>query len=90
MPSITIRPATVADIDAFIEFIDTIRSSMRTAIDNGTPLEQIIDTLTFEDYADWRGYDRRPRNLTAVYELMTTGEANYFVPASRAQPTRSN
>jgi len=82
--------ATVADIDAFIEFIGSITSRMRAAIDAGTPLERILETLTFDDYAAWRGYDRRTRNLTAVYELMTQGEATYYVPAERARPTRSN
>ena len=69
--------ATVADIDAFIEFIDAVGTSVRTAIDAGTPLDQIIETLTFDDYSDWRGYDRRARNLTAVYQLMTQGAPAY-------------
>jgi cyclase len=69
--------ATVADIDAFIEFIDAVGSSVRTAIDAGTPLDRIIETLTFDDYSEWRGYDRRARNLTAVYQLMTQGAPAY-------------
>ncbi len=82
--------ATGTDIENFTAFIDEIDSSMRAAIDDGLSLEQILDTLTFDAYSDWRGYDRRPRNLTAVYELMTQGEANYFVPASRATPAPAN
>ena len=82
--------ATAADIDRFTAFIDEIDTSMRAAIDEGMTLDAIIESLTFDDYADWRGYDRRPRNLTAVYELMTQGEANYFVPASRTRPTTAN
>jgi cyclase len=69
--------ATVEDIDAFIDFIDAVGAGVRKAIDDGTSLDRIIETLTFDDYSDWRGYDRRPRNLTAVYQLMTRGVPAY-------------
>jgi hypothetical protein len=40
----------------------------------------------FPQYSNWRGYERRERNLTALHELLTVGEAQYFVPGSRAAP----
>ena len=38
----------------------------------------------FPDYRSWRVYERRERSLTALYELLTLGEAQSFVPESRA------
>jgi len=82
--------ATLADIEAFEVFIGAIAAQVRAAVDSGEPLAQMLERLTFDDYSDWRGYDRRSRNLTAAYELMSRGEANYFVPAGRAQPAAQN
>jgi glyoxylase-like metal-dependent hydrolase (beta-lactamase superfamily II) len=66
--------ATAADVDAFTDFIDKLGTGVRAGVDDGQTLEQILDTLTLEDYADWRGYERRQRNLTAIYKLMIRGE----------------
>jgi cyclase len=63
--------ATATDVDRFTDFIARLGSSVRAGIDAGQPLEQMLDTLTFDEYADWRGYDRRRRNITQIYELMT-------------------
>ncbi len=82
--------ATEADLDAFTDFIEQISSGVRAAVDAGTPLEEMLEALTFDEYRDWRGYERRERNLTAIYQLMTAGEAQYFVPAGRARPVSSN
>jgi hypothetical protein len=46
----------------------------------------MLQNLVFDQYRDWRGYERRERNLTAIYEFMTTGEAQFFVPGARAAP----
>ncbi len=82
--------ANEADLDAFTDFIELISTEVRAAVDAGTSLEDMLEELTFDEYRDWRGYERRPRNLTAIYELMTAGEAQYFVPAGRAQPVSGN
>ena len=60
--------------------------AVRTSVDSGLSLEAMLESLEFEQYSDWRGYERRERNLTAMYELMTVGEAAYFVPSGRARP----
>lgn len=82
--------ATEADLDAFTDFIELISTEVRAAIDAGMSLEDMLETLTFDEYRDWRGYERRPRNLTAIYQLMTTGEPQYLVPAGSAQPGSGN
>ncbi len=82
--------ATEADLDAFTNFIVQISSGVRAAVAAGTSLEDMLEQLTFDEYRDWRGYERRERNLTAIYELMTVGEAQYFVPAGRARPLSSD
>ena len=80
--------ATEEDLDAFIEFIGELNTAVRAAVDDGLSLESMLEALVFENYSDWRGYERRERNLTAMYELMTLGEAQYFVPSGRAQPVQ--
>lgn len=78
--------ATGDDLDAFIQFIDELNSGVRAAVDDGMPLQTMLEQLVFDQYSDWRGYERRERNLTAIYQLMTVGEAQYFVPSERARP----
>ena len=82
--------ATEADLDAFTDFIELISTEVRAAVEAGTPLEDMLEELTFDEYRDWRGYERRERNLRAIYQLMSTGEAQYFVPAGRAQSASGN
>jgi len=78
--------ATAADLEAFTQFIRALTSGVRTAVQDGMFLEEMLQTLAFDQYSDWRGYERRERNLTAMYEFMTTGEATFFVPGARAKP----
>jgi len=77
--------ATAEDLDAFIQFISELNTGVRAAVDRGSSLEAMLEELVFDQYSDWRGYERRERNLTAIYELMTVGEAQYFVPSGRAR-----
>ncbi len=78
--------ASLTDLDNFIEFIDRLHGAVRAAVDRGATLEETLAENLFTEYSDWRGYERRERNLTALYELLTVGEAQYFVPSSRAEP----
>lgn len=82
--------ATEADLDAFTDFIELISTEVRAAIDAGKSLEDMLETLTFDEYRDWRGYGRRERNLRAIYQLMTTGQPQYLVPVSSVQPVSGN
>jgi glyoxylase-like metal-dependent hydrolase (beta-lactamase superfamily II) len=79
--------ASLEDLDDFIEFIDRIHSGVKAAVDRGATLEETLAENLFTEYSDWRGYERRERNLTALFELLTVGEAQYFVPSSRAAPS---
>jgi glyoxylase-like metal-dependent hydrolase (beta-lactamase superfamily II) len=74
------------DLDNFIEFIGLLNDGVREAVDSGATIEQMLPANTFPQYSSWRGYDRRERNLTALYELLTLGEAQYFVPGAQAVP----
>ena len=78
--------ATAADLQAFTQFIRALTSSVEAAVQKDTPLDEMLQNLVFDQYRDWRGYERRERNLTAIYEFMTTGEAQFFVPGARAAP----
>ena len=78
--------ATEQDLDDFIEFLANLQSGVRNAIDQGASAEEMLLANPFPQYSGWRGYERRERNLTALYELLTIGEAQYFVPGSQARP----
>ncbi len=77
---------TAEDLDAFTQFISELTGNVKAAVDEGMPLDKMLQTLVFDRYSDWRGYERRERNLTAMYEFMTAGEAQFFVPDARAAP----
>jgi len=78
--------ADAQDLDDFTQFVNELTTSVRTAMDEGMPLEEMLEKLVFDEYSDWRGYERRERNLTAIYEFMKSGEAQYYVPGARAVP----
>ena len=78
--------ATAEDVEAFTQFISELTAGVGAAVEAGMPLDEMLQTLEFDQYRDWRGYERRERNLTAIYEFMTKGEAQFFVPDSRAAP----
>ncbi len=78
--------ATEQDLDDFIEFLDNLHAGVRNAIDQGASTEEMLLANPFPQYSDWRGYERRERNLTALYELLTIGEAQFFVPGGQARP----
>ena len=73
-------------MQAFTQFIRALSSSVEAAVQKHMPLDEMLQDLVFDQYSDWRGYERRERNLTAIYEFMTTGEAQFFVPGARAKP----
>ncbi len=78
--------ATEQDLDDFIDFLGDLHAGVRDSIDRGESTEEMLRVNPFPQYSGWRGYERRERNLTALYELLTTGEAQYFVPGSQARP----
>jgi len=78
--------ANSQDLEEFTNFISTLNEVITASVAQDITLEQMLDTHLFSDYSDWRGYDRRERNLTALYQLVTSGQAQYFVPSDRAQP----
>jgi len=78
--------AKAEDLAAFTQFIRDLTAEVKAAVDAGMSLDEMLRTLVFDQYSDWRGYERRERNLTAIYEFMTKGEAEYFVPDSQAKP----
>jgi glyoxylase-like metal-dependent hydrolase (beta-lactamase superfamily II) len=78
--------ATPEDLAAFTQFIQSLTVAVANAIEEGMPLDEMLRTLVFDEYSDWRGYERRERNLRAMYEHMTTGKAQFFVPGAGAKP----
>jgi hypothetical protein len=76
--------ASERDVDEFAVFLDEIHQGVKTAIANELSADEMSESLTFEAYQDWRGYNRRARNLNAIYELLTTGKSSFFVPSSTA------
>ncbi len=78
--------ATGQDLDDFIEFLGNLHAGVQDAIDQGASPEEMLSANPFPQYSGWRGYERRERNLTALYELLTIGEAQFFVPGAQARP----
>ncbi|MFL2547400.1 MAG: hypothetical protein ACJ0SL_08600 [Candidatus Rariloculaceae bacterium] len=76
--------ASPQDLDNFIEFIGRLDEGVSEAVNSGATLEEMLEANPFPEYSTWRGYERRERNLTAIYQLLTLGETQYFVPSDRA------
>jgi len=67
-----------AEIDEEIVFLRELEAAVLEAIAKGLDAEQAARTLTFQRYADWRGSDRRERNIRNAHYLLTTGRPIYF------------
>jgi cyclase len=67
-----------AEIDEEIVFLREIKTAVQEAIAKGLNADQAAKALTFERYAQWRGSDRRERNIRNLHYLLTTGRPIYF------------
>lgn len=67
-----------AEIDEEIVFLREVATAVQNAIAKGLTAGQTADRLSFEPYAQWRGADRRERNIRNVYYLLTAGRPIYF------------
>jgi len=66
------------EIQLEITFLNDITNAVRNGIENDVSLEQLIKEQTFEEYSDWRHYDRRHRSLRHTYYLLKNGRPEYF------------
>jgi glyoxylase-like metal-dependent hydrolase (beta-lactamase superfamily II) len=67
-----------ADIDALAGFLSEQYDAVKAAAAKGMSADQAVATLPFEQYKDWRNYDRRAHSIRSLHELVTTGKAAYF------------
>ena len=67
-----------AEIDEEIVFLRELTVAVEDAIAKGLTAEQTATALTFEEYDDWRGSNRRERNIRNLHYLLTTGRPIYF------------
>ena len=66
------------EIDEEIVFLRELQIAVEDAIAKGLTAEQTATALTFEEYDDWRGSNRRERNIRNLHYLLTTGRPIYF------------
>ena len=66
------------EIDEEIVFLRELEVAVEDAIAKGLTAEQTATALTFDEYDDWRGSNRRERNIRNLYYLLTTGRPIYF------------
>ena len=67
-----------AEIDEEIVLLRELKIAVEDAIAKGLTAEQTAKALTFEEYDDWRGSNRRERNIRNLHYLFTTGRPIYF------------
>lgn len=70
--------AKQADLDEAARFLSALDSSVRAAIAKNISADDTVRALAFEQYKDWRNYERREHAIRALYELITTGSPAYF------------
>ena len=66
------------EIDEEIVFLRELKVAVEDAIARGLTADQTAEALTFEKYEDWRGSERRERNLRNLHYLLSTGRPIYF------------
>ncbi len=67
-----------AEIDEEIVLLRELKIAVEDAIVRGLTAEQTAKALTFEEYDDWRGSNRRERNIRNLHYLLSTGRPIYF------------
>lgn len=70
--------ATRNDVQEFAAMLSYIYTLVKGASDQGLPLEQAQQVLTFPQYADWRNYGRMKDEIANLYELIRTHRRSYF------------
>ena len=70
--------ASQADSEEGARFLATLHDAVRAAIAKGMSADDTVKALTFEQYKDWRNYERREHSVRSLYELLTTGSPTYF------------
>ncbi len=69
---------TAADLTAWREYIDALRTKVAAGIAQGQTLEQLKTTIKMEDYSKWVGYSWLAANVEGMYHFLTNR-----APASR-------
>jgi cyclase len=70
--------ATRADVRDLADFLKFEYALVKRAVDVGTPVETAITTLDFSPYKTLLNMNRREHDIRALYELIQTGQRNYF------------
>ncbi len=62
---------TAADLTAWREYIDALRTKVAAGIARGETLEQLKATIKMEDYSKWVGYGWLAANVEGMYHFLT-------------------
>jgi glyoxylase-like metal-dependent hydrolase (beta-lactamase superfamily II) len=66
---------TAADLTAWREYVETLRSNVAAGIARGENLEQLQSTIKMEKYSSWTGYSWVADNVVGMYHFLTDGVA---------------
>lgn len=67
-----------ADLEEGARFLTALDAGVRAAVAKGLSADATVAALPFEQYKDWRNYERREHSIRSLYELITTGSPAYF------------
>jgi cyclase len=70
--------ANRADVEEFSRFLTEQYAAVKAAVNKGMNADETVKSLPFEQYKDWRNYDRRGHSIRSLHDLITTGKAAYF------------
>lgn len=71
-------PGTKEDVLEQAVYLEELRDAVQAAIDEGKTLEEMVDTILMEDYADMIEYDlSRARNVIGAYEILMSSEVQH-------------
>ena len=70
--------ATRNEVSEFASMLRDIYTIVKGAAEQGIPLEQAQQQLTFPQYANWRNYGRLKDEIANIYELVLMKRRSYF------------
>lgn len=69
---------TKQDVEDLIGYLTNLQTGVKDAIAKGLSKDEMIKTLAFPQYKDWRNSQLAPAHLGALHHLLTTGKSIYL------------
>ena len=69
---------TKQNVEELIGYLTDLQAGVKDAIARGMSKEDMLKTLAFPQYKDWRSSQLAPAHLGALHHLLTTGKSIYL------------